>query len=75
MKNWNENGIWEGFIRLNPHSNWVIFSLLVFIVFIMILINVRSKNRRAVLIVHINEIFINLLILFNWKLIVTFVYF
>ena len=75
MKNWNENGIWEGFIRLNPHSNWVIFSLLVFIVFIMILIDVRSKNRMTVLIVHISEIFINLLILFNWKLIVTFVYF
>ncbi len=25
-KNWNENGMWEGDIELNPHSNWFDFS-------------------------------------------------
>lgn len=25
-KNWKENGIWEGAIELNPHSNGPLFS-------------------------------------------------
>jgi len=22
-KNWKEKGMWDGVIKLNPHSNWV----------------------------------------------------
>jgi hypothetical protein len=41
-KNWNENGRCEGDIVLNPHSNWLDFSLYDFSVFFVMLIIVIS---------------------------------
>lgn len=58
-KNWNENGTWEGFITLNPHSNCEFRS---FVRLFSFLININSARNTIVKIietVHIIEIFIS----------------
>jgi len=45
-KNCREKGIWDGFMRLNPHSNWDHFSFLFssFLLTVMI----RTLRMRAI---------------------------
>ena len=46
-KNCREKGIWEGFIWLNPHSNWDHFSFL----FSSFLLMVKIRTPRMVVII------------------------
>jgi hypothetical protein len=58
-KNWNENGRWDGDIMLNPHSNWLDFSLYEFSFFwaSFTAVNRISTNSREVVTILVIFIF------------------
>ena len=58
-KNWWENGVWDGFIRLNPHSNWDSFSLSVFIFLCVSPVATENRIARASAVTQTVEIFIS----------------
>ena len=70
-KNWKEKGMWEGFITLNPHSNWPQVSFLLTAFFCTICTRVM-KSRWALGQLFIELWFLFFFFLFNWKLNVPF---
>lgn len=57
-KNWKENGIWEGAIMLNPHSNCVHLSLYDFSFFLTVFVASARIIRIAIEIRIVTVIFI-----------------
>jgi len=71
-KNWKEKGMWDGVIKLNPHSNWVHLFFLVFNFFCAICVAFMKIIEIKIEVTHIIVIFI-LFFFFYWKLIVLYI--
>lgn len=57
-KNWKEKGMWEGFITLNPHSNWAQVSFLLTAFFCTICTRVMKIKVSVRAVIHRIVIFI-----------------
>ncbi len=62
-KNWNENGMWEGDMELNPHSNWLDFSWYEFSTFCVVFIAVNMTMVSMIAVRTTVDIFIFLFFL------------